>query len=415
MKTKFRLFKRDENASAHYYFRFTFRGKSHSLCLETNDAVEAQRRAKVKHEAVTTAVVTGNYTKLSATRTRHEVLATIPALLEAYKTSPCDANPATRHTNSRALLRVVPRATSVSDLTADAARKFFAAVNKTALAEPNQILAASMRRTANTTWRKASSLFTPKCLQHYRTIQIHNPTMDEFASAGNVATFSGRSVPKIEYNPPSDAVIAKTLAAWPLLVDLDPDLYLAVGHELAFGLRISEVAQATWSWHQVRSGYPVLDGHAKVKAGTGLIQVRALDPYFTQMQIQIDLQGWRREPEDYIITGTDFYRRVLLFRASSLWLRRLGWDTRMTNHALRALAGGQVAMKYGIYEAQGFLRHTSVKVTEQNYAHFISKFKPENPDELPYRWATVAKATPPAPVTRPQPTLLEMMECHARN
>jgi hypothetical protein len=70
-----------------------------------------------------------------------------------------------------------------------------------------------------------------------------------------------------------------------------------------------------------------------------------------------------------------------------------------TNHALRAYAGSQVAMKYGIYEAQMWLRHSTVKVTEQNYSHFVNKFKPADLEQLPTRWAVIADLTkvPSAP------------------
>ena len=72
-----------------------------------------------------------------------------------------------------------------------------------------------------------------------------------------------------------------------------------------------------------------------------------------------------------VIEGTDSYRNDALFRAVSDFLCRLGWETKKTNHALRAYASGQIAMKYGIYEAQVFLRHsTRWEVTEQSYYIF---------------------------------------------
>ena len=56
-------------------------------------------------------------------------------------------------------------------------------------------------------------------------------------------------------------------------------------------------------------------------------------------------------------------------------------------------------MKYGIYEAQMFLRHSTVKVTEQNYSHFVNKFKPADLATIPARWATIAPAAPMSDVT----------------
>ena len=121
-----------------------------------------------------------------------------------------------------------------------------------------------------------------------------------------------------------------------------------------------------------------------------LIQVRALDPYFNQMRLRVETKKWRRNPEDYVIKGTDTYRTDDVYRAVSDFLRSHGWQTKKTNHALRAYSGCQIAMKYGIYEAQMFLRHATVKVTEENYSHFVRKFKPADMDTIPARWATAA-------------------------
>jgi integrase len=92
-----------------------------------------------------------------------------------------------------------------------------------------------------------------------------------------------------------------------------------------------------------------------------------------------------------VIEGTDSYRNDALFRAVSDFLCRLGWETKKTNHALRAYASGQIAMKYGIYEAQVFLRHSTVKVTKQSYTYFVSNFKPADLDTISARWAVEKK------------------------
>lgn len=47
-------------------------------------------------------------------------------------------------------------------------------------------------------------------------------------------------------------------------------MFLAIGHELAFGLRRAEMAQARWDWLKTAAaGYPVLDAEAIVKNGSG--------------------------------------------------------------------------------------------------------------------------------------------------
>ena len=387
MKTpaKFRLFKRPGRED--YYFEFTFRSRRYLRCLDTADAAECQRRAKAKYSEITEAIIREEFERIDATKTRRVAVGTIAELIEAYKSGPSDASEGTRNNNCSSLCQIVPDTGTIRDLTPAAARKFFQEVNTKALAEKDQQRAASMRRTANAVWRKAKSLFTPKCLEYYRDQKLYQPNMSEFVAAGEAAKFSGRSVPKVDYNPPSDEIIAKTLTAWTELATTDRNLYLAIGHELAFGLRISEVAQVKWGWHQVRSDYPVIDSAAHVKAGTGWIRVRALDPWYSQMMAQVELNEWRGEDDEYVITGCDTYRKDGLFRAVTEWLRKLGWETLKSNHALRAYVGGQVAMRYGIYEAQMYLRHSSVKVTEQNYSHFIQQFKPSDVKTIAGRWA----------------------------
>jgi integrase len=384
MKSKFRLFKRPGRDA--YYFVFTFRGERYLRCTECTDATDAQKIAKAKYAAITKSVITGETAALDPTKLRQTVTGTIGELIAAYKDSPSDANTKTRKRNANELKRLVPESGTISQLTASLARNFFADVNKSALAESDQVAAASMRRTANSSWRRIKSMFTPKCEEHYKTRGLYHPVMAEFVKAGEAAKFTGRTVPKIAYNPPPDEIVQKTLVEWEALAEVDRNLYLAIGHELAFGLRAGEVSQVAWGWHQVRNGFHVLESHAAVKSGTGWLQVKALDPFFTQMQIQIDLRGWRGEPDDLVITGSTTYRTDNLFRGVTAWLRRLGWETQKSNHALRAYAGGQVAMKYGIYDAQQFLRHSSVQVTEQNYGYFINKFK-VNPEQMPVKWA----------------------------
>ena len=406
MKTtnKFRLFKRDDDGremlpgtagykDRPYYFRFTHRGKAYPRCLETSDATEAQRRAKAKYAEIVAAVSTGEYQRLDATKLRATHSTELADLLTAYRTGPSEANATTRQINSNALKQIAGTARTVRDLTPTLIRQWFETVQLAVLNCADQDTAASLKRSANSRWAQAKSVFTGRCLSHYQDAgHIANPdALLDFVRAGDRARFN--RIPKQNYNPPAETIIANTLTAWENLTDRD--LFLAIGHELAFGLRLGEMSQARWNWHATRNEYPVLDGRAHVKNGSGLIQVRALDPYFSTLKrVAIARNWWPKEQgtDTLIIQGTETYRTDGLFRAVSDWLRTLGWETMKTNHALRAYAGSQVAMKYGIYEAQMFLRHSTVKVTEANYSHFIQKFKPANLDTLPARWATIPTA-----------------------
>ena len=385
----------------HYYFRFEYRGKRYPRCLETNDAEKAQARAKKIAAEIKAAVQADDMKRLDGTRLRQPVTATVGELITSYLTSAGDADPGTRQQNVNALKQILGicytgdvTALSVAQINTTAARRWFEHATEKAAAEKDQSAQLSLKRSANSRFVQARSLFTPRAIASYKDAGVYHENLEQFHKAYDVFSFT--RLPLSTYNPPAETIVEATLDAWEKIDDRD--LFLAIGHELAFGLRVSEMAQAKWNWWKQREGYPVLDGTAIVKNGSGLLQVRALDPWFTVMRIKAESRGWRpTDPaklDSYILTGSDTNRNDSVPRAVSAWLRNLGWDTQKTNHALRAYAGSQIAMKYGIYEAQTWLRHSSVNVTERNYSYFVKRFKPADPDTLPIRWATAVTDAP---------------------
>jgi integrase len=406
----FRLFKRDDSGrdfasdapgwkERDYYFRVQIHGKRYVRCLETNDATEAQRRARLKSAEIRDSLSRGDYKRLEKTKLRQTSTEPVSKLIVAYRNSAGDASKDTRTQNINAIKQLLadvygtkePEALPCSQINATLARRWFELATAKAQANPDQAEQTSIKRSANSRFVQAKSLFIPKAMAAYRESGLYIQSFDEFSSAFKTYRF-GR-VPKTEYNPPDDELISKTLTDWEKLEDRN--LFLAIGHELAFGLRASEMGQVTWSLWTTRSGYPVIAGEIKVKNGTALVQVRALDPWFSILRTKIAAKGWRGEPDDYIITGSQTHRTDEIFRAVSDWMRAHGWETQKTNHALRAYAGSQIAMKFGIYEAQMWLRHSNVKVTEDHYSHFVKAFKPADPDSLPARWATAAQTFEP--------------------
>ena len=104
-----------------------------------------------------------------------------------------------------------------------------------------------------------------------------------------------------------------------------------IGLELTFGLRAAELAQATWSWLTKGPGYPVLDSaKAVVKDGTGIIQVQALDPYYSTLIDRVSAEGWNTGPDAYILAGCDTERKDVTFRKVSSRMRALGWSVART-------------------------------------------------------------------------------------
>jgi integrase len=410
MKTdNFRLFKRQDERDAPYYFAFEYKRRRFTRCLETNNISEAQRRARLRFKEIVGALQQEDYPTLERLKLRATTTATVGQVITAYRTSPVDASADSRVQNIaafRRLLRVVyglvndpaVDALRLTHISAGAASKWFELASARSLEADDQAGQASVKRSANSDFAKAASLFTARALQSYRSAGCYHNTLEAFAHAGKLHRFT--RLPKTEYNAPPDTIIAATLAAWETLPNRNA--FLAIGHELAFGLRANEMAQARWSWWNTREGYPVLDGRAQVKNGSNLIQVRALDPWYSIMSDRISLRGWRSAPDDFILEGSPSQREDVIFRVVSAWMRDLKWETRKTNHALRAYAGSQIAMKYGIYEAQCWLRHSTVKVTEAHYSHFVRRFRPADISSMPAHWASSAQEAPQLHIVQSQ-------------
>jgi integrase len=269
-----------------------------------------------------------------------------------------------------------------------AVRSWFSAAKQRADAADlagDQAKSVSLKRSANGRVNQAAGLCAPKALDWYKSQGIPIEGLEDFAKTFKVCRF-GR-LPDVSYNPPSEEVLQATLAAWEALPD--GNVFRTIGMALAFGLRAMEISQAKWSWFNTRNGYPVLDstGDAvRVKGKTGMVQVRALDPFYTILRAKA--QPARGEVT--VLNGTPDTVNVNTFIGVSSWLKALGWKTLRHTHALRAYAGSLIAMRYSMYEAQIFLRHSSVVITEGHYSYFVKKFRPANLEDVPARWATTA-------------------------
>jgi len=408
---EYRIFKREEERSAPWYLYFEFQKERIKRCLASNVQETAIDAAK----KIITAVKRGNWEALEETKLRSKPdpdaaprSSTIGQVIAAYDAAALDMQDGSKRGNVNCLRNCLRRVTGKEadeeidalscDLLADGdfARQYFRyalarAKAKQAEAEAKgatngQQLAARVKRSANSMLNQAKSVFRPKCMAIYRQAGLVLPDLSKFHEGYKEEKFE--KVNKAQFNPPGDAVIDATIAAWKELTDRN--MFLAIGHELAFGERKSEMGQTRWSWWTSLEGQPFLDGTADVKNTLGDIQVRALDPYYTIMAARIEKEGWRGAPTDYVLSGTETERTEDVFRRISDWLRGLGWQTQKTNHALRAYAGSQVAMRYKIYAASVWLRHSSVKVTESHYTYFITKHRVEDPTKLAARWAQLA-------------------------
>jgi integrase len=385
--------------SARYYYRFQHLGKRITKVTPYTDERRARQLAVRRQKELQEGALAGDLPNARAHRTPAGAKTSLQVLLDTYERLPLDAAEATRRRNSTQFVRLLMVGTGQSEatcrqltldqLTPDILARFYACRQAVVAAADSQGAAASSQRTTNSTLRQAISIFSPRVLDSLREAGLVDlPDFSAFRGAAAAKRF--HRIPRKEWSPPSEECLAATLAAW--LTVTDRNLFLAVGLCLSCGLRAGEAAQARWSWFTQRNGAPFVDAVGRFKSGTGTLQLTPLDPWYATLHQTARARGWIGDPTDYVLSGTDPYRQVLVWREVSEWLSRLGWTTQKKAHALRAYAGSMVAMKYGIYEASRWLRHSSVTVTESHYLYFLGRQQGLDPARYPIQWATVPTA-----------------------
>lgn len=378
--------------SKYWTYKFDFQGKQIPRTTLFTNKADAKRAMEIHRQALER----GRYDIADQLRRRSAASpTTIGEILEAFvdPKAPLESKLKTRIACANglrnALRRVHGDATDVEKLSVSAVsstfvERYFADATVRANATPNQAKAASTKRTAASSLRHALSVFSYPAQRYYRTLKLQLPDMLAVRQSVKECRFT--RIPKHEYVAAPESVIAATLAAWEVLEDRD--IFLCVGHALAFGLRKSDIGQARWTWHVQQSGQPFLHTTAySSKDQSGRLTIRALDPFYSTMMKRIAEKGWRGDDDDYLVPGTDYYRTWSVFNRVNAWLRGLGWETQKAIHALRDYTGSQVALMDDIWTASSWLRHKNVAVTQQSYTSYVSQYSRSNRDQLKVKWA----------------------------
>lgn len=234
MKT-FKLFKRGADAR----------------CLDTNDATEAQRRARAKHATITHAVRTGEADRLADTKLRHRAFVTLGELFPIYRQHTRCA-PRTAVNNIGSLRLVLRRALappalsdsevggqSVTILTRKLVLDFQTALLKNA--GPDYRAQDRAATTANSLLRQARSLFAGSA---------RNNMMETYHAAGlrlpaSLETFRRAPLlpePEHTFEAPSAELISRLRTAAAALRAADPNGYRIYLLTCGCGLRKKEIA-----------------------------------------------------------------------------------------------------------------------------------------------------------------------------
>lgn len=369
---EWRIFKRGTGAKARWNLYFEHNKKRHKYSLGEVEKRAATESAKIIIDGVLDGHKDAVRKMMRGGSERAIDYSPLTKLVDAFERMPLDIS-FTHRRNSVYSLKVVLRGAGEFDklttsvLDEQTARAWFDAATVKAKREPDQEDEARIKRSANSTFAQAACLFRPKCLSKYRDAGLVLPDVQGFLSIFDEEKFTGITP---VYHPPDEELIRKTLHEW---LKLPRNEFIAVGLELSCGLRKGEVAKVTWGMWGSSMGSALLDGRGRVKNQSGRFVVAPIDPFWKVLNRRIDREAWRGGKEALVLTGSKTDLEDNIFRNIGAWLRGLGWETQKTNHALRAYSGSLVAMKFDIFKASAWLRHSSVKVTQQNYTHFLNE------------------------------------------
>jgi len=261
----------------------------------------------------------------------------------------------------------------------------------------------------------SKALFAADAVKSFAACGIIGP--DAAAIAAFRASKPGRfKVARAGFVAPDNTVLRATFRAWlrlgrtPAVLPLNEtargNMFLAIGLMFAAGLRKNEVRQLRWR-HLTHDadGVPriVADG-IQVKKGSGRLEVKPLDPFWSLLIRGLERNGWRGAPDDFVLAervqtpgvhgglvfshGGPSDRNYWPFYHVGKWLRSLGWQLQKSNHALRDCAASYVTMKFGLDRAKLFCRHENRATTEANYSRFVREDLMDNPRALAWlRWA----------------------------
>tara|TARA_R100001129_G_scaffold26203_1_gene17483 strand:+ start:8947 stop:10446 length:1500 start_codon:yes stop_codon:yes gene_type:complete len=127
------------------------------------------------------------------------------------------------------------------------------------------------------------------------------------------------------------------------------------------GMRSNEIITAKKSQFQTIDGALTVTGIGKVK--TKLIDIPL------QPAAAARLPVWMKKDTSRYLLGDNLnYRRETVPKLLRAWMRSIGWETRNLLHMLRAYIGYRIYFEVGPTQAQQYLRHEKLEITEKFYA-----------------------------------------------
>lgn len=361
---EYRLYKRKNSKVAPYYLRIQQSKKRFKQSLGTPIRNVAIDRAKTHIDNI----LERRWALVEKVKLRHKV-STLEDVLKLYRTFH-GIKPRSARNNELAmiqLLRVVtskdidPRRVSLSAITPQLAIQFqdITAANYCAAVPQDDGSQREARerayRSTRSTLNQARSLFTRRpehdLMQRYRDAGVNIPdSVKEFMTVRLRGTLR-----KADYHPPGDDVIKRTFERIEELKPIDLNVYKAFWLDVGAGLRRSEITRCEWSHFVER------DGMMWISGGIGKDGEKINVPI--QSKAWEALKGMRGTGPVIVGEKTEWSKRL------NHWLRFAGWTTEKKMHELRAYVGSLIYRK-NPQAAMAFMRHKSIRVTEQFYVRY---------------------------------------------
>lgn len=380
---KWRIFKRA--GSPCWYLVFQKDGKRHLHSLGDTTKETACEAAKLKIRAWKEGRL--DVLRRSMERPAGKQFSSMTEFCAAALASPC-GKLSSREDQVAKLRRVIQRAGRNPDtcttvvFSDDTAKDYFRHVEQHAQTITNQKRRNSYIGSALATFTGSMATIAPAKLRHYE-----NLTLPDVTSWREALKKSGVKHNKARgFDAPPLPMVRAMMREWvriaqdgdyahvPHRFEFDRrNVFLAMGLMLSFGLRKSEVAQVRWEWFTRDNYGPVLRGDALVKNGSGELRMTPLNPFWRIFNHFATVRGWRKASGPVLDGTCSADVRDYPFTHIGLILRRLGWETQKTNHALRDLAASLITTKFGANKAQWWARHSSVTTTEAHYSRFVDQ------------------------------------------
>ena len=235
---------------------------------------------------------------------------------------------------------------------ADAVRRYAAETEKTE--EAQREARERALRSSRSTVCQARSLFNRRLdlPRQYAALDIViPPSVQEFMSC----RLQGRAT-KREYLAPPDSVVHTAFVEVEKLRTTDLNGFLAFWFAVGAGLRRKEIQALRWE-HMVER-----DGVTWISGGIGKDGQRIEVPMQSRA---VEAVAPHRRPASRVLseTGLEWSKRL------NWWMRTQGWTTEKKLHELRAYIGSMI-YRVNPLAAMRFMRHKSIRITEQFYVRY---------------------------------------------